>query len=51
MKFNKVIREYMEKVLNEKRTIADKADPETIAYTTRRKAAQTEVQTIIERAE
>lgn len=50
MKFNKVIREYMEKVLNEKRTVADKTDPETIAYTTRRKAAQTEVQTIIERA-
>lgn len=50
MKFNKVIREYMEKVLDEKRTVADKADPETIAYTTRRKAAQTEVQTIIERA-
>lgn len=50
MKFNKVIREYMEKVLSEKRTVADKADPETIAYTTRRKAAQTEVQTIIERA-
>ena len=36
MKFNKVIREYMEKVLNEKRTIADEADPETIAYATRR---------------
>lgn len=50
MKSNKVIREYMEKVLNEKRYAADKADPETIAYTTRRKAAQTEVQTIIERA-
>lgn len=50
MKFNKVIREYMEKVLNEKRVVADKADPETIAYTTRRKAAQAEVQTIIERA-
>ena len=50
MKFNKVIREYMEKVLNEKRTIADEADPETIAYATRRKAAQTEVQTIIEHA-
>lgn len=50
MKFNKVIREYMEKVLDEKRTVADKADPETAAYITRRKAAQTEVQTIIERA-
>lgn len=50
MKFNKVIREYMEKVLNEKRYAADKADPETIAYINRRKAAQTEVQTIIERA-
>lgn len=50
MKFNKVIREYMEKVLNEKRYAADKADSETIAYTNRRKAAQAEVKTIIERA-
>lgn len=51
MKFTKVIREYMEKVLNEKRTVADKADPETIAYTNRRKAAQAEVKMVVERAQ
>ena len=51
MKFNKVIREYMEKVLNEKRTVADKADPETIAYINRRKAAQAEVKAVVERAQ
>ena len=50
MKFNKVIREYMEKVLNEKRAAADKADPETIAYKARREAAQNEIRAIIDRA-
>lgn len=50
MKFNKVIREYMEKVLNQKRIAADKADPETVAYAKRCKAARAEVQTIVDRA-
>lgn len=50
MKFNKVIREYMEKVLSEKRTAANKADPETIAYLERRKAARAEIQAIVDRA-
>lgn len=50
MKFNKVIREYMEKVLNEKRTIADKADPETLAYLNRKQHAENEIQAIVDRA-
>ena len=50
MKFNKVIREYMEKVLNEKRTIADKADPETLAYLNRKQHAEDEIQAIVDRA-
>lgn len=50
MKFNKVIREYMEKVLNEKRYAADKTDPETVAYENRRKRAQEEVKEIVDRA-
>lgn len=49
MKFNKVIREYMEKVLNEKRAAANETDPETIAYTERRRAAQNEIQAVIDR--
>lgn len=50
MKFNKVIREYMEKVLNEKRNIANKADLETQAYLNRRQHAESEIQAIIDEA-
>lgn len=50
MKFNKVIREYMEKVLNEKRAIADKADPETQAYLNRKQHAKDEILAIVDRA-
>lgn len=50
MKFNKVIREYMEKVLNEKRYTADKADSETQAYLNRKQHAEDEIRAIIDEA-
>lgn len=50
MKFNKVIREYMEKVLNEKRNIANKADLETQAYLNRKQHAESEIQAIVDEA-
>lgn len=48
MKFTKVIRSYMEKVLNEKRCAANKADPETQAYLNRKKCAENEIQAIVD---
>ena len=50
MKFTKVIRSYMEKTLNEKRNIANKADPETQAYLSRKQCAENEIQAIVDRA-
>lgn len=50
MKFTKVIRSYMEKVLNEKRCAANKADPETQAYLNRKKCAENEIQAIVDEA-
>lgn len=50
MKFTKVIRSYMEKVLNEKRCAANKADPETQAYLNRKKSAENEIQAIVDEA-
>lgn len=50
MKFTKVIRNYMEKVLTEKRCAANKADPETQAYLNRKKSAENEIQAIIDEA-
>lgn len=50
MKFTKVIRNYMEKVLNEKRCAANKADPETQAYLNCKKSAENEIQAIIDEA-
>lgn len=50
MKFTKVIRSYMEKVLNEKRCTANKADPETQAYLNRKKCAENEIQAIVDEA-
>lgn len=50
MKFTKVIRNYMEKVLNEKRCAANKADPETQAYLNRKKCAENEIQAIVDEA-
>lgn len=51
MKFTKVIRNYMEKVLTEKRCAANKADPETQAYLDRKKCAENEIQAVIDRAQ
>lgn len=51
MKFTKVIRNYMEKVLTEKRCAANKADPETQAYLNRKKCAENEIQAVIDRAQ
>lgn len=50
MKFTKVIRSYMEKVLDEKRYTANKADPETQAYINRKQHAKDEIQAIVDRA-
>lgn len=50
MKFTKVIRSYMEKVLNEKRCAANKADPETQAYLNRKQHAKDEIRAIVDRA-
>lgn len=50
MKFTKVIRNYMEKVLNEKRHAANDADPETQAYLNRKKHAENEIQAIVDEA-
>lgn len=50
MKFTKVIRNYMEKVLNEKRRAVNKADPETQAYLNRKKCAENEIQAIVDEA-
>lgn len=50
MKFTKVIRSYMEKVLNEKRCAANKADPETQTYLNRKKSAENEIQAIVDEA-
>ena len=50
MKFTKVIRNYMEKVLNEKRHAVNDADPETQAYLNRKKHAENEIQAIVDEA-
>lgn len=50
MKFTKVIRSYMEKTLNEKRIIANNADPETQAYLNRKQCAENEIQAIVDEA-
>ena len=50
MKFNKVIRSYMEKTLNEKHCAANKADPETQAYYNRKQHAVDEIRAIADRA-
>lgn len=50
MKFTKVIRNYMEKILTEKRCAANKADPETQAYLNRKKSAENEIQAIVDEA-
>ena len=50
MKFTKVIRNYMEKTLDEKRMAANKADPITAAYVNRRKCAINEIQSIVDAA-
>lgn len=50
MKFTKVIRSYMEKTLNEKRIIANNADPETQAYLNRKQCAENEIQVIVDEA-
>lgn len=50
MKFTKVIRSYMEKTLNEKRIIANNADPETQAYLNRKQCAEDEIQAIVDEA-
>lgn len=50
MKFTKVIRNYMEKVLTEKRYAANEADPETQAYLNRKKSAENEIQAIVDEA-
>ena len=50
MKFTKVIRSYMEKILDEKRYAANKADPETQAYLNRKQHAVDEIQAIVDRA-
>ena len=51
MKFTKVIRSYMEKTLTEKRLAANKADPETQAYLSRKQCAENEIQAIVDRAQ
>lgn len=51
MKFTKVIRNYMDKTLTEKRYAANKADPETQAYLNRKKSAENEIQAIVDRAQ
>lgn len=51
MKFTKVIRNYMEKVLAEKRYAANKADQETRAYLNRKECAENEIQAIIDRTQ
>ena len=51
MKFTKVIRSYMEKILDEKRYAANKADPETQAYLNRKQHAVDEIQAIVDRAQ
>ena len=50
MKFTKVIRSYMEKTLNEKRCVANKADPETQAYLNRKQHSEDEIRAIVDRA-
>lgn len=50
MKFTKVIRNYMEKTLTDKRLAANKADPITTAYENRRKCAVEEINSIIDAA-
>lgn len=50
MRFTKVIRDYMEKTLNEKRMAVNKADPVTAAYENRRKCAINEIESIIDAA-
>ena len=50
MKFNKVIRSYMEKTLSEKRCAANKADPETQAYLNRKQHAEDEIRAIVDEA-
>lgn len=50
MRFTKVIRNYMEKTLNEKRMAVNKADPVTKAYEERRTCAISEIDSIIDAA-
>lgn len=50
MRFTKVIRDYMEKTLNEKRMAVNKADPETQAYLNRKQCAENEIREIIDTA-
>lgn len=50
MRFTKVIRDYMEKTLNEKRMAVNKADPVTKAYEERRACAISEIDSIIDTA-
>lgn len=50
MRFTKVIRDYMEKTLNEKRMTVNKADPVTKAYEERRACAISEIDSIIDAA-
>lgn len=50
MRFTKVIRDYMEKTLNEKRMAVNKADPETQAYLNRKQCAENEIREIIDAA-
>lgn len=50
MKFTKVIRNYMDKILTEKRYAANRADPETLAYLNRKKCAENEIQAIVDEA-
>lgn len=50
MKFTKIIRNYMEKTLNDKRMAVNKADPVTAAYENRRKCALNEIQSIVDAA-
>lgn len=50
MRFTKVIRDYMEKTLNEKRMAVNKADPETQAYLNRKQCAENEIRGIIDAA-
>lgn len=50
MRFTKVIRDYMEKTLNEKRMAVNKADPETQTYLNHKQCAENEIRGIIEAA-